>query len=64
MDEIGTALVRVGSDLLIRHQSATGVVAWLLVLLVIGSVAYLLVAWLHNKTPREKGRHETSESGR
>jgi hypothetical protein len=63
MDEIGTALVRVGGDLLFRHQSAIGVVAWLLVLLVIGSVAYLLMGWLRNKRPREKGRHETSESG-
>lgn len=45
MDAIARGLVRVGAYLLFRHQSALGVVAWLLVLLLVGSVAYLVVGW-------------------
>jgi NADH:ubiquinone oxidoreductase subunit 5 (subunit L)/multisubunit Na+/H+ antiporter MnhA subunit len=63
MDAIATGLVRVGAYLLFRHQSALGVVAWLLVLLVVGTVTYLIVGWFHNRRPQEQGRHEKGEPG-
>jgi hypothetical protein len=61
MGDIATALVRAGGYLLFRHQSVIGVVAWILVFLLIGTVAYVVVGWFHNKKPREKGRHEKDD---
>jgi hypothetical protein len=62
MDAIGTGLLRAVGYLLFRHQPVMGVVAWFIVLLLIGSVAYVLVGWFHNKQPRETGRHETDDA--
>jgi hypothetical protein len=63
MDAIARGLARLGAYLLFRHQSALGVVAWLLVLLVVGTVTYLIVGWIRNRRPQEQGRHEKRESG-
>jgi hypothetical protein len=62
MSDIGRALVRVGGDLLFRHQSVVGLVAWILVLLMISSAAYMVTGWLHNRKPGEKGRHEKDDA--
>ena len=57
MDDIGAPLVRAASHLLSRHQSVLGIVAWILILLLVGNVAFVVASRFRNKRPREKGRH-------
>ncbi len=61
MADIATPLVSAGGHLLSRHQSAIGIVAWILILLVVGNIVFVVVGRFHNKRPREKGRHSNGD---
>ena len=54
MADIATPLVSAGGHLLSRHQSALGIVAWVLILLVVGNIVFLVVGRFRNKRPRRR----------
>ena len=62
MGEIAIALLRGFGYPFLRHQSALGNAIWISALLVVAAVVYVVVGGLHNRRPREPGRHERTES--
>lgn len=62
MGEIAIALLRAIGYPFVRHHSAPGMVAWIVVLLLISSVVHIAVGSFHNKTRQDPGRHERDES--
>ena len=60
MGDVATPLVRAGSHLLSRHQSAIGIVAWILILLVVGNIVLVVVGRIRNRGPERKGAIRTA----
>lgn len=61
MGDIARPLVSAGGHLLSSHLSVMGVVAWILVLLLVGNIVFVLAGRFRNKRPRENGRHSNGE---
>lgn len=61
MGEIAIALLRAVGWPFIRQYPVLVRMAWIVVLLLIGSLVYVAVGSLRNRRPPEKGRHEKDD---
>ena len=61
MGEIAIGLLRAVGWPFIRHYRVLVRVSWIVVLLLLGRMAYVAVGSLRNRRPLEKGRHEKDD---